>query len=87
MDGRSIARNAERASGRCPPPLDNPGQLAHAFSRQAVILEGAAPRWDKLRLRGPDGQRTISAEDLSQLPLPAVGQSLDIAHEPGPMGM
>jgi hypothetical protein len=34
MDGRSIARNAGAA-------LDIPRQLAHAFSRQAVNLEGA----------------------------------------------
>jgi len=41
------------------------------YKGRNVLLEGPAPVWDKLRLRTDEGeQRTISAEDLIQLPLP-----------------
>lgn len=42
------------------------------FKGRSVLLEGEAPKWDRLRLRHDDENksRTISAEDLLQLPLP-----------------
>ncbi|HEY8280206.1 MAG TPA: hypothetical protein VIH99_11320 [Bdellovibrionota bacterium] len=41
------------------------------YKGRVVLLEGPAPDWDRLRLRSDQGsQRTISAEDLVQLPLP-----------------
>lgn len=37
---------------------------------RVAVLEGPAPHWDKLRLRSADSERTISASDLLQIPLP-----------------
>lgn len=41
------------------------------FHGRTVMLEGEAPNWDTLRLRSDTGERTISADSLAQLPLPA----------------
>ena len=41
------------------------------FHGRTVLLEGEAPNWDTLRLRSDAGERTISADSLAQLPLPA----------------
>jgi hypothetical protein len=50
------------------------------FKGRTVLLEGMAPAWDKLHLRSDDGQRTISADDLLQLPLPAGGPEASAPH-------
>ncbi len=37
---------------------------------RVAVLEGPAPQWDRLRLRSAVEERTISASDLLQIPLP-----------------
>lgn len=47
------------------------------YKGRNVLLEGQAPVWDKLRLRTDSGeQRTITAKDLFQLPLPGAESKL-----------
>jgi hypothetical protein len=41
------------------------------YKGRSVLLEGRAPTWDKLHIRSRDDERTINAEDLFRLPLPA----------------
>ncbi|MGZ3651344.1 MAG: hypothetical protein ACXVB9_10795 [Bdellovibrionota bacterium] len=52
-----------------------PEFLLH-YKGKTVMLEGEAPNWDTLRLRSEDGERTISADDLGQLPLPGAEASV-----------
>ncbi len=47
------------------------------YKGRTVLLEGSAPFWDKLRLRSDsEGQRTITAKELLQLPLPGDATNL-----------
>jgi hypothetical protein len=41
------------------------------YKGRSVLLEGRAPTWDKLHIRSEDDERTLNAEDLAHLPLPA----------------
>ena len=44
------------------------------YKGQTVLLEGKAPVWDKLRLRSSEGEKTINASDILDLPLPGDAQ-------------
>ncbi len=35
-----------------------------------LLLEGNAPTWDRLRLKSPEGERILEADELFQLPAP-----------------
>lgn len=47
------------------------------YKARTVLLEGPAPFWDRLRLRDANGERTITAEELLNLPLPGTGISIE----------
>jgi hypothetical protein len=40
------------------------------YKGRTVLLEGQAPAWDRVRLRDGSGERSITADDLLELPLP-----------------
>lgn len=47
-----------------------------------LLLEGDAPNWDKLRLKSPDEERLIKAEDLFDLPPPSPAETAAPAANP-----
>lgn len=46
-----------------------------------LLLEGNAPKWDRLRLKSAEGERVIMATELYQLPAPVGAEPLNPAVE------